>query len=125
VLLRKFGQEVIRITAGKRCTAPARSRRGQQSLTAAERDELLQDADQMIAWSRDAVHLPAASTRPTARCTTSSGCSAATSSASCGPTAPSTSTTALRLRDARGQIVSTAPCADYDAHHRRGEAGAT
>jgi NAD-reducing hydrogenase large subunit len=28
-----------------------------KSLTAAERDELLQDADQMIAWSRDAVHL--------------------------------------------------------------------
>jgi NAD-reducing hydrogenase large subunit len=29
VLLRKFGQEVIRITAGKRCTAPGRSPAGE------------------------------------------------------------------------------------------------
>ena len=58
VLLRKFGQEVIRITAGKRVHGTGAVPGGvNKSLTPAERDELLQDADQMIQWSRDAVHL--------------------------------------------------------------------
>ena len=58
VLLRKFGQEVIRITAGKRVHGTGAIPGGvNKSLTAAERDELLRDADQMVLWSRDAVHL--------------------------------------------------------------------
>ena len=95
VLLRKFGQEVIRITAGKRVHGTGAVPGGvNKSLTPAARDELLQDADQMIQWSRDAVHLARRPTKQTARSTMSSGCSAATSSASCARTARWISTTA-------------------------------
>ena len=58
VLLRKWGQEVIRITSGKRvhgvCAIPGGVNK---LLSQAERDELLADADQMVAWSQQAVHL--------------------------------------------------------------------
>jgi NAD-reducing hydrogenase large subunit len=58
VLLRKYGQEVIRVTSGKRvhgsCAVPGGVNK---HLTAAERDYLLTDIDQTIAWSRDAVEL--------------------------------------------------------------------
>jgi NAD-reducing hydrogenase large subunit len=58
VLLRKFGQEVIRVTAGKRVHGTGAVPGGvNKSLTAAERDELLKDAYQIVQWSRDAVHL--------------------------------------------------------------------
>ncbi len=58
VLLRKFGQEVIRLTAGKRIHGTGAVPGGvNRSLTRAERDGLLADVDQTIAWSRDAVHL--------------------------------------------------------------------
>ncbi|MDD2670358.1 nickel-dependent hydrogenase large subunit, partial [Zoogloea sp.] len=58
VLLRKFGQEVIRITTGKRVHGTGAIPGGvNKSLSVADRDELLKDADQMIEWSRDAVHL--------------------------------------------------------------------
>ena len=58
VLLRKFGQEVIRITSGKRIHGTSAVPGGMnKSLTIAERDELLKDIYQMVAWSRDAVHL--------------------------------------------------------------------
>jgi NAD-reducing hydrogenase large subunit len=58
VLLRKYGQEVIRHTAGKRIHGTGSIPGGvNKSLTAAERDELLKDVYQMIAWSRGAVHL--------------------------------------------------------------------
>ena len=58
VLLRKFGQEVIRHTAGKRIHGTGAVPGGvNKSLSIAERDELLKDAYQMVAWSRDAVHL--------------------------------------------------------------------
>ncbi len=58
VLLRKYGQEVIRLTAGKRIHGTGSVPGGvNKSLTAAERDELLKDIYQMIAWSRDAVRL--------------------------------------------------------------------
>ena len=56
VLLRKYGQEVIRHTAGKRIHGTGSVPGGvNKSLTADERDELQKDIDQMIAWSRDAV----------------------------------------------------------------------
>ena len=58
VLLRKFGQEVIRITAGKRIHGTGAIPGGvNKSLSPAERDELLRDVDTMIDWSRDAVAL--------------------------------------------------------------------
>ncbi|MGE5469233.1 MAG: Ni/Fe hydrogenase subunit alpha [Bacteroidota bacterium] len=58
VLLRKFGQEVIRITAGKRVHGTGSVPGGvNKSLTTAERDQLLKDIYQIVAWSRDAVHL--------------------------------------------------------------------
>ncbi len=56
VLLRKFGQEVIRVTSGKRihgsCAVPGGVNK---HLTAAERDYLLADIERTIAWSREAV----------------------------------------------------------------------
>ena len=56
VLLRKYGQEVIRLTAGKRIHGTGSVPGGvNKSLTADERASLLADAYQMIAWSRDAV----------------------------------------------------------------------
>ena len=58
ILLRKYGQEVIRMTAGKRVHGTGSVPGGvNKSLTTAERGTLLKDIYQMIAWSRDAVHL--------------------------------------------------------------------
>ena len=58
VLLRKYGQEVIRVTAGKRIHGTGAIPGGvNKALTAAERDPLLADAYQMIGWSREAVAL--------------------------------------------------------------------
>ncbi len=58
VLLRKFGQEVIRHTAGKRVHGTGAVPGGvNKSLSQAERAELLKDIYQIVAWSRDAVHL--------------------------------------------------------------------
>jgi NAD-reducing hydrogenase large subunit len=58
VLLRKFGQEVIRVTSGKRVHGTGSVPGGvNKSLSLAERDYLLKDADQMVAWSRDAVRI--------------------------------------------------------------------
>ncbi len=56
VLLRKYGQEVIRVTAGKRIHGTGAIPGGMnKNVSLEERDYLLQDAEQMIAWSRDAV----------------------------------------------------------------------
>jgi len=58
VLLRKFGQEAIRITAGKRVHGTGSVPGGvNKSLSTEERDYLLKDAYQMVAWSREAVQL--------------------------------------------------------------------
>jgi NAD-reducing hydrogenase large subunit len=58
VLLRKYGQEIIRMTAGKRVHGTGAIPGGvNKNLSLAERDTLLADIDQMIAWSRDAVEL--------------------------------------------------------------------
>ena len=56
VLLRKYGQEVIRMTAGKRVHGTGSVPGGvNKSLSAEERAELLKDIYQMVAWSREAV----------------------------------------------------------------------
>jgi NAD-reducing hydrogenase large subunit len=58
VLLRKFGQEVIRVTAGKRIHGNGATPGGvNKSLTVAERDELLEEVDQIIEWSQGALEL--------------------------------------------------------------------
>jgi NAD-reducing hydrogenase large subunit len=56
VLLRKFGQEVIRVTAGKRIHGTGSIPGGvNKNVSLEERDYLLQDIERTIAWSRDAV----------------------------------------------------------------------
>ena len=58
VLLRKFGQEVIRHTAGKRVHGTGSVPGGvNKSLTILERDALLKDIYQIVAWSREAVSM--------------------------------------------------------------------
>jgi NAD-reducing hydrogenase large subunit len=58
VLLRKFGQEVIRATAGKRIHGTAAVPGGiNRHLSVEDRDLLLADADRMVQWSRAAVQL--------------------------------------------------------------------
>lgn len=58
ILLRKFGQEVIRITAGKRIHGTGAVPGGINKLvTATERDELKKDLPQMLAWAQDAVDI--------------------------------------------------------------------
>jgi NAD-reducing hydrogenase large subunit len=60
VLLRKFGQEVIRLTAGKRIHGTGSVPGGvNRHLTSAERDELASQVPQMIAWCEQAVELVA------------------------------------------------------------------
>jgi NAD-reducing hydrogenase large subunit len=58
VLLRKYGQEVIRMTAGKRVHGTGSIPGGvNKSLSAEERAALLKDIYQMVAWSREAVQI--------------------------------------------------------------------
>jgi NAD-reducing hydrogenase large subunit len=58
VLLRKYGQEVIRLTAGKRVHGTSAIPGGvNKSLTREERDYLLEDIYPVIGWSREAVEL--------------------------------------------------------------------
>ncbi|MCG6937161.1 MAG: Ni/Fe hydrogenase subunit alpha [Gammaproteobacteria bacterium] len=58
VLLRKYGQEVIRLTAGKRIHGTGAIPGGvNKSLSHEEVDYLMKDIDQIIAWSIDAVAL--------------------------------------------------------------------
>jgi NAD-reducing hydrogenase large subunit len=58
VLLRKFGQEVIRITAGKRIHGTGSIPGGvNKPVAREERDALLKDIYTMLGWCRDAVRL--------------------------------------------------------------------
>jgi NAD-reducing hydrogenase large subunit len=58
VLLRKFGQEVIRATAGKKIHGTGAVPGGiNKNLTVAERDEFLKDIDQIHEWGRNAVKI--------------------------------------------------------------------
>ncbi len=58
VLLRKYGQEVIRITAGKRIHGTGAIPGGvNKSLSREECDYLLQDIEQVVAWGVEAVAL--------------------------------------------------------------------
>lgn len=56
VLLRKFGQEVIRLTAGKRVHGTGSVPGGvNRALTSAERDELLAPLSEVVAWAQEGV----------------------------------------------------------------------
>jgi NAD-reducing hydrogenase large subunit len=58
ILLRKYGQEVIRLTAGKRIHGTGAIPGGvNKNLTRAERDMLRRDIDDIVAWGQEAVHL--------------------------------------------------------------------
>jgi NAD-reducing hydrogenase large subunit len=58
ILLRKFGQEVIRITSGKRVHGTGAVPGGINKLvTAQERDILKRDLSQMLQWAQDAVDI--------------------------------------------------------------------
>jgi len=58
VLLRKFGQEVIRLTAGKRVHGTGAVPGGvNRNLSRAERSQLAAEADTMVEWSLDAVRI--------------------------------------------------------------------
>ena len=58
ILLRKFGQEIIRITSGKRVHGTGAVPGGVNKLvTAQERDFLKQDLTQMLEWALDAVDI--------------------------------------------------------------------
>ena len=58
VALRKYGQEIIRLTAGKRIHGTGAIPGGvNKNLSPDERDFLLKDVEQMVAWSQEAVEL--------------------------------------------------------------------
>jgi len=58
ILMRKYGQEIIKATAGKKIHGTGAIPGGiNKNLSTAERDELLKDLDQMMKWSRDAVKI--------------------------------------------------------------------
>ena len=58
ILMRKYGQEIIRMTAGKKIHGTGAIPGGiNKNLSIAERDELLADLPQMIIWARAAVKI--------------------------------------------------------------------
>ncbi len=58
ILMRKFGQEIIRATAGKKIHGTGAIPGGiNKNLSVAERDELAPHVDTMIAWSEEALEL--------------------------------------------------------------------
>ena len=58
ILLRKFGQEIIRITSGKRVHGTGAIPGGVNKLvTAEERDSLKRDLPQMLAWAQESVEI--------------------------------------------------------------------
>ena len=58
VMMRKYGQELIKATAGKKIHGTGAIPGGvNKNLSIAERDEFLKDIDQMLAWSRSALQL--------------------------------------------------------------------
>jgi len=58
VMMRKYGQEIIKATAGKKIHGTGAIPGGMnKNLSIAERDELLKDVDQMMEWSRGALKI--------------------------------------------------------------------
>lgn len=58
VMMRKYGQEIIKGTAGKKIHGTGAIPGGvNKSLTIEERDSFLKDIDQMIRWSKDSINI--------------------------------------------------------------------
>ncbi|RKZ04438.1 Ni/Fe hydrogenase subunit alpha [Candidatus Fermentibacteria bacterium] len=58
VMMRKYGQEIIKVTAGKKIHGTGAIPGGiNKNLSIAERDSLLKDIDQQIEWSRGALKI--------------------------------------------------------------------
>jgi len=58
VMMRKFGQEIIKATAGKKIHGTGAVPGGvNKNLSVAERDVFLKDIEQMLAWSRSALRI--------------------------------------------------------------------
>jgi len=58
VMMRRFGQEVIRATAGKKIHGTGAIPGGvNKNLSTAERDALLREVEQMLAWARSSVQI--------------------------------------------------------------------
>jgi len=58
VMMRKFGQEIIKATAGKKIHGTGAIPGGvNKNLSIEERDGFLKDIDQMIEWSRSALQI--------------------------------------------------------------------
>ncbi|WP_079436344.1 Ni/Fe hydrogenase subunit alpha [Zoogloea sp. LCSB751] len=119
VLLRKFGQEVIRVTAGKRVHGTGAIPGGvNKSLSTDDRDLLRKDADQVVSWSRDAVHLARRLHEANGPLYDEFGLFRShLFSLVRADGAMDLYDGHLRLRDARGQIVRDGlPCADYEQY---------
>ncbi|MBS0372090.1 MAG: Ni/Fe hydrogenase subunit alpha [Proteobacteria bacterium] len=119
VLLRKFGQEVIRVTAGKRVHGTGAIPGGvNKSVSATDRDLLRKDADQVVSWSRDAVHLARRLHESNSPLYDEFGLFRShLFSLVRADGAMDLYDGHLRLRDARGQIVRDGlPCTDYEQH---------
>ncbi len=95
VLLRRFGQEVIRATAGKRVHGTGALPGGvNQHLSPEDRDALLAEADQTVAWAEAAVGWSGAFSASTRTTIGNSAASTAICSAWWARTGPSNSTRA-------------------------------
>ncbi|TFG64946.1 MAG: Ni/Fe hydrogenase subunit alpha [Spirochaetales bacterium] len=58
VMMRKYGQEIIRMTAGKKIHGTGAVPGGvNKNLSIAERDELLKDIEQMMTWARGSLEI--------------------------------------------------------------------
>lgn len=121
ILLRKYGQEVIRITAGKRIHGTGSIPGGvNKAVTAAERDELLAPLPDIIAWAQAGVRLVTELHRQNRELYENFG------------TVPSSLLSlvgrdgkldlydgVLRARDAQGQVIfDDVECSDYGAQLR-------
>jgi NAD-reducing hydrogenase large subunit len=118
VLLRKYGQEIIRHTSGKRIHGTGAIPGGvNKTLTTAEREELRREIDIMIGWARDAVGLVARlhATRPDFYDVF--GEFPSNMMALAAPNgALELYDGKLRARDASGAMIfDQIPCADYDS----------
>lgn len=116
ILLRKYGQEVIRMTAGKRVHGTGSVPGGvNKSLSPEDREALLKDAYQMVAWSRDAVAIIKRLHMQNPALYDSFG---SFRSNIMGLVAPDGSLDlydgALQVRDADGKIISHVAAKDYD-----------
>ncbi len=95
VMLRKYGQEIIKATAGKKIHGTGAIPGGvNKNLSIAERDGFLTDIDQILEWSRGALKIASDYTTEHLETSPISARSTRTTSPSSATTGPWTSTTA-------------------------------